>query len=238
MEKKVNIDINTLKFLYGKYKDFLVPLVVIIACFILLIKFVVPQFRALFTLGNEAKKAESQLSILKNNFSLLSGLGDSTLDSQLQIVNFALPTNKDFIGIINAISSASSASGVNVGEFQLQIGDLLQTPTNTSAFSLISLNLSVTGGIDDVNKFMTVLSNALPLSEVTSINIGNALSTVAINFYYRPLPPVNYNDATPINPIPDSKLTIINKLSGFNYNPSGGFESVGSPSDNNLTNPL
>lgn len=237
MENKVNIDINTLKFLYGKYKDFLVPLVVIIACFILLIKFVVPQFRALFTIGREAKKAESQLSIFKNKFSLLSSLGDSTLDSQLQIVNSALPTNKDFIGTINAISNAASASGVGVGEFQLQIGDLLQTPTDTRVFYSISLNLSVTGSIDDVNKFMIVLSNTLPLSEVTSINIGNASSTVAINFYYRPLPPVNYNDATPINPIPNSKLTIINKLSSFSYNPSGGFESIGDSLDGSI-NPL
>lgn len=238
MEKKVNIDVNTLKFLYGKYKDFLIPLVVIAACFVLLIEFVVPQLKALFKLHNEAEKAKTQLFILKNNFNLLSNLSDSGLDSQLRLANFAVPSNKDFIGIINAISHASSASSVNVGEFQLQIGDLLETSESTAKFSTISLNLSLNGSFYEVSKFIDVLHNTLPLSEVTSISIGNTSSSVAINFYYRPIPPVNYNDTIPINPIPNSKLTVIDKLSNFNYDLSSSFQSIGNPSDNNLTNPL
>lgn len=234
---KVNIDINTLKFLYAGYKEFAIPVVVIIVCFILLLKFIIPQFQALFTLSSEAKKDSSRIPVLKNNFNFLSTLTDSALDPQLQIVNFALPTNKDFIGIINAISYASSFAGVSVDDFQLQIGDLSQAATDTSTFSSISLNLSVNGSIDDINKFIKALYTTLPLSEITSINVGNTSSSIAINFSYKPLPPVAYNNSTPINPIPTSRLELINTLSNFNYNLSNSFESLSS-SPSSIINPL
>jgi len=237
MEKRVTIDINTLKFLYERQKAFIIPVIVIVVCFILLLKFIMPQFQALFTLGREAKKDSSRINVLKNNLNLLSNLSDSTLDSQVQILTVALPTNKDFIGIIDAISYASSVAGVNVAEFQLQIGDLSQAPTDTSAFSSISLNLSVNGSVDDINKFIKALYTTLPLSEVTSIGVGNTSSTVAINFSYKPLPPVTYNDATPIHPIPNSGLTLINKLSNFNYKFSSSFEPINS-SPSSVINPL
>lgn len=236
MEKRVSIDINTLKFLYERQKAFIIPVIVIVVCFILLLKFITPQFQALFTLGREAKKDSSRINVLKNNLNLLSSLSDSTLDSQVQILTVALPTNKDFIGIIDAISYASSVAGVNVADFQLQIGDLSQV-SDTSAFSSISLNLSVNGSVDDINRFIKALYTTLPLSEITSIGVGNTSSTVAINFSYKPLPPVTYNDATPIHPIPNSGLTLINKLSNFNYKFSSSFEPINS-SPSSVINPL
>jgi len=237
MEKRVNIDITILKFLYARYKQFIIPGVVILVCFVLLITFIIPQLKALFELSTNAKKDSNRIIVLKNNLNFLSSLSDSALDSQLQIVSTALPTNKDFIGVINAISYAASFTGVSVSEFQLQIGDLSQAPTDTSKFSSLSLKLSVNGNTNDVNKFIEALYTTFPLSEVTSINIGDTSSTVEINFYYKPLPPVNYNDSTPINPIPSSRLKRINDLYNFNYNFSSSSESV-SNSSNGLVNPL
>ncbi len=237
MEKRVNIDITILKFLYARYKQFIIPAVVILVCFILLITFIMPQLKALFALSNDAKKDSNRIVVLKNNLNLLSSLSDSALDSQLQIVSIALPTNKDFIGVINAISYAASFTGANVSEFQLQIGDLSQAPTDTGKFSSLSLNLSVNGSTNDVNKFIKALYTTFPLSEVTSVNIGDTVSTVAINFYHKPLPPVAYNDSTPINPIPNSGLKRINDLYNFNYNFSSSSESVSSLSSG-LVNPL
>lgn len=237
MNNKVSIDVNTLKFLYERYKAFTIPAVVILVSFILLITFIVPQFQALFTLSNDAKKDSTKIIVLKNNLNLLSTLTDSTLDPQLEIVHAALPTNKDFVGIINAISYASSISGVNFGDFQLEIGDLSNAPKDTEKFSSISLNLSINGNANDANKFIRVLYTTFPLSEVTSINLGNTSSNVAINFYYKPLPPVKYSDNNPIKRIPSSRLKLINDLSNFNYNFSSNLESFSS-SPSSLSSPL
>lgn len=226
MESKVNIDIKALKFLYERHKEFTIPGVVIFTCIIILIKFIVPQFQDIFTLSNDAKTDSRKVVVLKNNINLLSRLDDSTLDSQVKIVSLALPTNKDFIGIINSISYASSIAGVSVGDFQLNIGNLSQEPTDTSKFSSISLNLSVDGSIDDINKFIQALYATLPISEVTSINLGSTSSNVAINFYYKPLPPVSFSESTPINTIKNTAITLINDLSNFNYNFSSSFEPI------------
>ena len=230
---KASIDLNTLKLLYPRFKVFAIPIVIILVCFLLLVKVIVPQFENLFLLSREAKEAKDKLSVLKNNLALLSGLNESTLDSQLQIVNAALPTNKDFVGIINAIEYASSVAGVSVGDFQLQIGDLSEVPVDTSKFSSISLNLLVGGSIDEVTKFIGSLSKTLPLSEVTSINLGNSSSNVAVNFYYKPLPPVNYTDTSQIHSASSSALSLIDNLSTYNYNFSNSFDSIINPAPPN-----
>lgn len=230
MENGLNIDVETLKFLYKRYKELTIPVVVILVCFILLIKFIVPQFQTVFTLSREAKKDASKLIVLKNNLNLLSRLNDSLLDPQLEIVSAALPTNKDFIGIINAISFASSLAGVSVGDFQLQIGDISSVSTDTSKFSSIALNLSINGSVSDINKFISALYVTLPLSEVSSISMGGTSSTVAVNFYYKPLPPISYSEGSPISSISNSWLKVIDTLSNFNYNLSSSFESFSSPS--------
>lgn len=238
MNNKIKATVNAFRPLVMQYKAFLVPVVIIIICSALLVKVIYPQFQSIFVLHQEATKAKEKLSVLKNNFSLLSELSDSTLDSQLKIVNAALPTNKDFIGIINAISYASSINGVSVGDFTLQIGDLSQQPTDTTKFSSISLNLSVNGNIDDINNFLSALSATLPLSEVTSINLGTFVSSVTVNFLYKPLPPVNYSDSTPIKPIKSASLKLINELSTFNYNFSESIEFIGDSFGQQTVNPL
>lgn len=237
MHNKVNIDLTTLKFLYSRYKGFLVPVIVIFSSFALFVVVIIPQIQGLFTIKAKAQEASKKISVIRNNFNLLSNMSDSTLDSQLQILSFALPINKDFVGILNAVSSASYKSGVIVGSFQLQIGDLSQTPIDKSGTSTITLNLNIDGSVKDVSSFVGELGKTLPLSEVYSVEIGSNLSTVSIVFYYKPLPPITHNDSLPITPLSDKSIALINKISGFNSTLSGeSFTPSSSESAN--SNPL
>ena len=81
MKEDTNVDINTIKTLYRKYKEHLIYILVIFVTVVLFLFSVLPRISDLAKLNNERKIELNQLSILKNNLSLLSNLDDSVLDS-------------------------------------------------------------------------------------------------------------------------------------------------------------
>lgn len=216
MNNKVNIDADTLKFLYAKYKEFLVPIMVMIASIILLIVFVIPQFLFFLSSIDAVNEENAKLSILRNNLNTITNASDLTLDSQLEITSQALPLAKDYAGILNALAIASKTSGAYLGNFEFQVGDISKTQQNQSGFPFLKMTLNVNGDIKTVSNFINSLSETFPLSEITGATIGNGISTLNLSFYYKPVPANVISNNMPINPVSKEGLNLISKLSLFN----------------------
>jgi hypothetical protein len=214
MNEKINADLKSLKFIFERNKLYILPSIVIVVCITLFLQFVVPQFKALFAVQEEAREASLKLQTLKENLNVLTNIDEKTLDGQLKTLNLALPLNKDFSGILNAIYLASQKTGVNLGSFSLQIGDIEDTKKNDD-FPSISLIVPVNANAIAVNSFVETLSKTVPLSEVTIIKIKNIASSVKISFYYKSLGSSEYKEDSRINPISQKGLEIINRLSLF-----------------------
>jgi Tfp pilus assembly protein PilO len=185
-----------------------------VACIILFWQFVIPQFKILSTAQEEVRQAELRLQTLKENLNVLRNTDEKSLDAQLKVLNLALPLNKDFSGILNSIYYASDKTGVNLGNFSLQIGDLLDSKKKDD-FPTISLAIPVNANVVAVNSFVEAISKTVPLSEVTLIKISNMASTVRLSFYYKPLGLSSYKEDARIIPLTQKGLTIIHKLSSF-----------------------
>jgi hypothetical protein len=216
MKKKFNLDAATFKFFYTKYKEYLLPLVVILVCIGLFIFVLIPGIQNLFYSQQEAKVEAEKLTMLRNNLNTLNNLSDTQLDSQLQIVASALPPNKDFAGILNAIGVAANNSGVILGDYNFSVGDI----TNNQSFQPFpSLQLTLTisaGGINSVIKFVSELYKTVPISEVSSIRADAMGSQITVLFYYRPFPSLDFSDSQPLAPLSSKNLSIINQLSTWN----------------------
>lgn len=215
MNKKINPDLNSLKFLYDRYKDFIIPIFVILFSLFLFIKFVIPQFQGLIASKQEIKNAYDKLNIAKNNLSMLTFMSEPSLDNNVGLLTKALPAVKDFDGILNALSIASTKAGVTLGNFSFQVGDL-STFTNASGYLSLKLNLNVSGGMNTVSNFLNILNSTLPLSEVKSIEMNNKSSIISLVFYYKPLPPIAYSDSQLLKNISKNDLMLIEKLFSFN----------------------
>ncbi|MDO8620798.1 MAG: hypothetical protein Q7R31_00725 [Candidatus Levybacteria bacterium] len=215
MNNKVNIDADTLKFLYTKYKEFLVPVMVMIVSIILLIVFVVPQFLIFLSNIDTMKTENSKLSVLKNNLNIITSANDSILDSQLKITSAALPLTKDYTGILNALATSSRISGASLGTFEFQVGDVSQTQQNQSGFPFLKMTLNVGGDMKTINNFINSLSQTLPLSEITGVIINNDFSTINLSFYYKPVPANAISNNLPINAVSKEGFNLISKLSSF-----------------------
>ena len=216
MKENTNIDINTIKILYRKYKEHLVYILVIFITVVLFLFTVLPRIKDLARLNNEKKIELNKVSILKNNLNLLSNLDDSELDSQLLIVSSALPSEKDFEGVLNALSLASGRSGASLGDYEFQVGDLSQrSSVKTTGFPFLTLVVNIKGTTSQIVNFVGSLFKSTPISEVTSIMQNANSATISIVFYYKTLLPIPLNDSTQIIPLSEKGKEIINTLSSW-----------------------
>ena len=145
---------------------------------------------------------------------MLTNINEETLDSQLRILNLALPLNKDFIEILNSVYSTAQKTGVNLGGFSLKIGDLAQSESDEN-FPVVRLSVPISSSITAINSFVETISKTVPLSEVYSVKMGNASSMVSLSFYYKPLGASNYSQDIRISSISQKGLDLVDQLSKF-----------------------
>jgi hypothetical protein len=214
MDEKINADLKSLKFILNKNKSYIVPIVIILVSIMLFLQFVIPQFGALFTARKEAGVVAAKLEVLKANLDILTNINEETLDSQLKILNSALPLNKDFIGILNSVYSTAQKTGVDLGSFSFAIGDLSKSE-NSDNFPVVNLSIPINAGITVMNSFVEAISKTMPLSEIQSIKTGNVSSTINLSFYYKPVDTSGYSQDVSISSISQKGLTLIDQLGKF-----------------------
>jgi len=215
MNEKINTDLKSLKFILNKNRLYVFPIAAILISAILFFQFVIPQFKALLIAEKEVKATSLRIEAQKANLDVLTNINEGSLDSQLEILNSALPSSKDFIGILNSVYSAAQKTGVNLGSFSFKVGDLSESISGND-FPVVKLSMPiVNSGIAGVNSFVETISKTFPISEVELIKIGNVSSVVNLSFYYKPLNISDYNQDIRISPISQKELMLINQLEEF-----------------------
>ena len=104
MNKKINIDLLTLKTLLSDYKPFLTPLFTIFSCFLVFLVFILPQANEFLSSQKTVNEEKTKLNNLRGNLQTLQNLSDGVLGNQYELVSYALPPEKNFEAIINSLS--------------------------------------------------------------------------------------------------------------------------------------
>lgn len=211
---KLNLETQTFQELYKRYKNYLIPILILIVSFILLIQITIPQISDLSQKQQEQAAERAKFDTLSKNYNILSSLADSSLNSNLQSATDALPSEKNFASIVNALSLAANKSGIFLGDYELAVGDLSKVPPGSNA-SKLELVLSVNGGAVPTANFINELYKSLPISEVTSIVVGGNHSTVSVGFYYKPFSNIS-DPSIPLTELSKEQIDLIRELRGFN----------------------
>jgi hypothetical protein len=183
---------------------------------VLFLEIIIPQFKELLAARKEAKESSIKLEVLKKNLDVLTNIDEKTLDSQLKTLSLVLPSNKDFVGILNSVYSSAQKAGVSLGGFSLAIGDpYLSKSENSNNFPVVRLSIPINADVATANNFIKIISKTAPLSEAYSIKVGNAFSTINLSFYYKPLDVSSYSQSVRVNPISQKGLTLVDQLSKF-----------------------
>lgn len=212
---KTGFDFNqgVLKILYYRYKMVLVPSVIVLLSVLVFFIFIFPQFQGLSDLQATKDNLVSQVALLKNNENTLASINDADITDRLSTTTKALPPEKDFIGILSTISKASLDSGVLLNDFSFSVGDLATPSAQASSQLSLSITLNVQGSLLNVDNFINDLSNAFPLSQVTSVQSTNYTSTIVASFYYKPFPPLATGDNSTVQTLTPSEIKAIDSLS-------------------------
>jgi hypothetical protein len=141
----------------------------------------------------------------------------------LQLVNQALPSEKDFSGVLNAISSSALSANVILGDYAFEVGNLSDTQEKNTQ---LQIDLSINGGINDVKRFMAELRNQFPLSDITDIEISANRSILTAVFYYKPFPKVTFKEDDVLMPLSQKDQDVLQSLQQLKSSSSAQFSPI------------
>ena len=250
MSKRVFFGQNDIRYLYFRYKDskyYSISLFVltIYVCTILLFGIIIPQIGKYLSIRKEVIAMREKISLINQNISFMNTLDKTRLAKQLETVSLALPVEKNFAGILNAVSESSVRAGVTLSDFNFSIGEIssksainvsnnasgsLPNPSSTSNLpqapiavpqnsltdtTTVDFTVIVSGSIDRVNLFIKEISEKLPISEISSIDNKENSTTLSLKFHYKPYPDIQYTQDVPIKPLTQDKVQMIDMLSSW-----------------------
>lgn len=215
MKKQTSINEETIKLLYKGYKDYIIPVAVIIVCVLLFFMVIVPQINGLLELQKQLKSEQVKLATLQKNLTALTNLDASILNSQYEISSSTLPVGKDFAGVINAVSIAAGKTGLAVGDYGFKVGEITKLQTDVTKFPFLQLSVNLLGDITGGSKFIAELQKIAPISEVISLSSSFNSISVTINFYYKTIPPINFNEEIPLQTLSAKNQAVLDKISSW-----------------------
>jgi hypothetical protein len=213
----LNLDRGSLLIFYNKNKDYVLPLVVLVVSIFILFFVVIPEINQYFASRAQLETDNQKLEVLKNSYNFLTGLDQTQSESDLKLLTKTLPTEKDSIGIINAISAASSKTGISIVNYRFTPGNLSKaTDEINTQYPTISMELNTQGSGILLKDFVNELNRTVPLIEVSSIKHKYNTATLVLQFYYKPFPPQNINDESPISLLSGKDKVLIRDLYTWN----------------------
>lgn len=213
---KFEIDSSSIKYLYKKHKDYVVPIVTIIVSFILFLQITIPTLNNLSAREQEVKFEREKLTTLRSNLKVLSALNELSLDLQLSVAADALPSDKNFAGVLNAVSISANKSGIFLGDYEFQVGDLTKTVTPLKGLPSLQLSLITSGDANATARFVEELYRSFPISEVTNIEINGNRATLSTVFYYKPVALGKTDEYVALSNLSKEDLDTIKDLSTWN----------------------
>lgn len=210
-----SLDQNTIRILYVRNKMYVFPGIFFTIAVLLFFFAVLPQIQSYFILLEEVKSSESRVAVLKSNVAVLSGINIPDLDKKLQAVVTALPSEKDFAGILRVIGVSATESNVKLGDFSFEVGNVSSEATKVANALPIEINVIITSDLVGTKSFLESLTRRFPLSEVTSMQISEKSSNIKIIFYYKPLPNFTLTGDQKLKPLSKEESGLFDRLSSF-----------------------
>ena len=224
-----------MRYWYYKYRDseYLSASMIVgtvIACFFLIFNVILPQITNWFSIRDEIVATRARISVLQDNINFMNNLDKGMLNSQLSTATNALPPEKDFGSMLDAVTEASVISGVSLNDFSFQVGNVASssgTVSDTQRKGLASIKITVVavGTVDRVRKFIQTLEKSIPISELVNIDGSGQTISLSIQFYQKSLPDLQIQPDQQLTQLSAEKVNLLQQLASWKK--SQPFQMVG-----------
>lgn len=215
--------------LYYRYKDTplfaaSISILLLLVSFVLFLKVILPQLQNWFSIRDEVAASRQRIKTLTDNQLYITSVNTTDLDTNFKIAASALPFEKDYTGILNAINAATITTGATLDDYSLKVGNLSTKSAQLKGENSISLELSIQGSLDVLVAFLDEIYRKVPLAEVVDVQYNEGNSTIGLLFYYDILPGQQQVKFTqPLVPLSADNMSLLSELETWK-------ETVESPS--------
>jgi hypothetical protein len=210
-------------FRYSIYFPVVVPSSAIGICLLIIVVFILPQMQNWFSLQAEIRATQTRIQTIKDNISYLQVTDAQSIDSDFNTAIAALPANKEFIGILGAISTAASANNVSLQDYSfapaiasVQSGgaanDGAKQDISANGMTPIQVSLVIQGDVESINGFIQEIEKRLPLSEVKEADFNQGKAQIVVSFYTRAMPKLKLSNSSNINTLTAKDRALLQKL--------------------------
>ncbi len=212
--------LDSLRILYFRYKEtpyysISIFLLCLLIGIVLIFRVIIPQFESWFSINTEVESTRARIKILEDNIRLLGTLDDASLSKTITITSDALPFDKSFTGIVDALSSAANDASVSISDYGFNLGELSTPSAQLNQFYKVPIRITVYGDIPTAKIFIQKLNEKIPLSEVESWDGSKGGSNISLLFYYKGFPNILLNDLAPLQPISVDQQALLEKLQAW-----------------------
>ncbi len=205
----------------------------------LLIFGIIPQVQAALDLSAKQTAETQKLEALSKKAQELENLNSSPVAQQIQTVEKVLPSKKPLLELLTSLNFAAQESQVNISTLSLSPGSIATdsaSPTKTPATKkakraksavtdTLDVNLTVTGQLEDINRFFETIEKRAPLTTISSMALakksnlvgsfaGQFEAKLTITAYYF-VQSVSSAVETSLPPVTSQQQTLLEDLAGF-----------------------
>lgn len=202
-----------LKEFYQKNRGLIFPVLVGLASLLLIFLVLIPQIGNLISNNSSLTQVQEKSRFLEVKASELQNVDEVQLQKDLNISLNALPSNKDYLEVINLIQALLPQSGFSLNS--LQFGQ----DTNQSAKPAFTVKMELSGSRSSLNVLLTNFESTYRPMRIASIetntkeqNSAFISAVILLNIFYSPLPTTLGSVETPLPKLTDKDQELINNL--------------------------
>ena len=214
------LDAKHLRVYYYQYKDTAIFSIAVSVC-ILLVNFIIfslvvrPQYETWQKNNAELEEVKKKIDTLEGNNRILQSIDPFSLSTDLQLALAGLPPEQDYMGIMNAIASATTISGVILEDYGFRLGEIV--PTKPDVVPVV-VTVGIRGDANALHAFMKEIQQKVPTANLTTIDGSNDSTSVKLTFFSKVLPKIELTEdkvTTPLTAPSSSDRQLLEKLASW-----------------------
>lgn len=214
---KIKLDLSRASIIesLNQEKPAFVPIGVLVVSGVLFIVFILPNILA-FPSKKHARDTEvAKLNEIKAARDILNSINQEQLDSEVQIVSNALPSEKNFELILGAINEAATRSNALISGYRFA-DNASSISTPGQKFPSLLFDIDIAGNIDQAADFANELYKTYPVSSIKSISYSNGISVLSVEFYYKPFVSLSEEQGGVVRRKNSKELSTMSEISQWN----------------------